>query len=121
MRPTVQTAEALQDKLNLAADRLTELVARTQTTKPPFNWETLADLLNDAYRDDALEAGLAWFQALPPAAGEHLAVWLRRCGDDYRSEAKAQSKWPPGGYTMLLPDDFEAAVAFADLVLAGSS
>lgn len=61
-----------------------------------------------------------WIALMSPDLAPHIAAWLERSAEDYRSEAKAQSKWPPGGYTMLLPDDFAAAVQFAELILGGA-
>lgn len=65
-------------------------------------------------------ANAAWIALMSPDLAPHIAAWLERAAEDYRAERKAQSKWPPGGYTMLLPDDFEAAAAFADVVLGGA-
>ena len=66
-------------------------------------------------------ANAAWIALMSPDLAPHIAAWLERSAEDYRSERKAQSKWPPGGYTMLLPEDFDAAVAFAELILASTS
>jgi hypothetical protein len=112
--------ETPQDKLYAAAQRLDALAECVEAAGPSFDWDTFTFLVPD-HHDDALEAAIPWCKAIPPKAAEHLSTWLRERGDDYYSEAKAQSKWPPGGYTMLLPSDFEAAVAFADLVLGGSA
>jgi hypothetical protein len=66
-------------------------------------------------------ANAAWIALMSPDVAPHIAAWLERSAEDYRAERKAQSKWPPGGYTMLLPDDFDAAVAFADLILGSAT
>jgi hypothetical protein len=129
-----------QDKLTRAAEVLRETAAKA--TPGPWVWQdgwSCVELVHPqefggmpAHPANVLKSqsehwppsrhDAAWIALMSPELGAHIAAWLERCAEDYRSERKAQSKWPEGrGYTMLLPDDFEAAVEFAELILRSAS
>lgn len=114
--------ETPQDKLTRAAELIRERAGRA-TAGPWADYTNgyVWDADGNCVISERSQRDGAWIALMSPAVAPHIAAWLERCAEDYRSEAKAQSKWPPGGYTMLLPEDFEAAVAFADLILAGAS
>lgn len=114
--------ETPQDKLTRAAALIRERAARA--TPGPWADYTNGHIWNvdgDCVISEQTQRDGAWVALMSPVVAPHIAAWLERSAEDYRAERKAQSKWPPGGYTMLLPDDFEAAVAFADLILASAS
>lgn len=114
--------ETPQDKLTRAAELIRERAGKA--TPGPWDdysngyiWDADGNcVISEQSRRDG-----AWIVLMSPAVAPHIAAWMERAAEDYRAERKAQSKWPPGGYTMLLPDDFEAAVEFAELILRSTS